>query len=103
MVVFVTVAGYSACPRYNKALKIVAKLSVANKNVHLVKKEMQEQAFRSWVRDHKFTRGFTESPSVWLDDASGAEPESNFIGGFEALEKLAKRPVGIWFDESSSE
>ena len=103
MVVFVTVAGYSACPRYNKAVKIVEKLSSANKHVYLVKQEMKEQAFRSWARDHKVAGGFTESPLVWLDDASGAEPESNFIGGFEALEELANRPVDTWFTNVSSE
>ena len=103
MVVFVNVAGYTACPWYHKAIKIVQKLAAKNADVHLIRTEMSKQTFESWVRDHKFTGSFTESPSVWLDNASGAEPESNFIGGFEALEELANRPVDTWFTNVSSE
>ena len=103
MVVFVTVAGYTACPWYHKALKIVEKLSAKSEDLYVVRNEMDKQTFLSWVRAHKFTGSFTESPSVFLDDGSGAEPESNFVGGYEALEELAKKPLDTWFGTASSE
>ena len=102
MVLFVVVAGFSSCSWYHKALKLAEKLVQDNKDLFLVKNEMVKETFREWIRAHKFTGKFTESPSVWLDDGSGADPQSNFVGGYEALEELAKRPVSTWFDKSAA-
>jgi len=102
MPIYITVAGWVECPWYQKALRLAEKLVEADKNLRLVRKEIVKEGYRKWIRAHKYTGSFTESPSVFLDNGTGAQPESNHIGGFEALEELAKRPSFTWFDDDDS-
>ena len=102
MPIYITVAGWVECPWYQKALRLAEKMVEADKNLRLVRKEIVKEGFRIWIRAHKYTGSFTESPCVFLDNGTGAQPESNHIGGFEALEELAKRPSFTWFDDDDS-
>merc|ERR1711970_948409 len=95
------VSGWAACPWYQRALKVVENLRAENKDIHLVKKEMVRGTFGEWVRGHKHTGNHKSSPAVFIDDGSGAEPESNFIGGHDAFVKFAQsKPVANWFDKT---
>ena len=91
-----TVAGWAACPWYQKAVTIAEGLAEGNANIRFLKKEMSKEAYKEWVVAHKTNGNHKSSPSVWIDDG---EPETKFIGGHDAFAEFVKtRPVHTWFD-----
>ena len=102
MPIYITVAGWAGCPWYQKAVKIAENLAESNEELSFLKKEMSKEAYRAWVRAHKYTGKHTSSPACWIDDGKG-QPESNFIGGHDAFAAFVKsKPVSTWFGKGDA-